>query len=72
MDTKFSQLNSTQNNSNKMPMLVVYTYVYKIWRGLLSIIGGMGREKPSIRIIAAVPRFFYILKLPLHNGTVLL
>jgi hypothetical protein len=21
-----------------MPMLVVYTYVYKIWRGLLSII----------------------------------
>ena len=27
--TKFPVLDITQNNSNKMPMLIVYTYVYK-------------------------------------------
>ena len=40
--TKFPALDITQNNSNKMPMIVVYTYVYKIWRGLLSIIEWCG------------------------------
>ena len=29
-----------------MPILVVYTYVYKYWRGLLSIIGDEVREIP--------------------------
>lgn len=33
-----------------MPMLIVYTYVYKIWRGLLSIIKWSGyREYLALR-----------------------
>ena len=37
-NTKFPKLDFHWSNSNKMPMSIVYTYVYKIWRGLLSII----------------------------------
>ena len=41
-----------------MPMSIVYTYVYKIWRGLLFIIIAMGMGMPRITVIAAVPRLF--------------
>lgn len=50
-----------------MPMLVVYTYVCKIWRGLLSIIKWRRSGIPCAPIIAAVSRFFYALKLPVYN-----
>jgi hypothetical protein len=46
-----------------MPMSIVYTYVYKIWRGLLFIIIAMGMGMPRITVIAAVPRLFCVLKL---------
>lgn len=39
-------------------MSIVYTYVYKIWRGLLFIIIAMGMGMPRITVIAAVPRLF--------------